>query len=237
MANTYFQFKQFTIEQNACANKVSTDACVFGAWMAKLINKGKVLDVGAGSGLLSLMIGQVHQEAILGIEIEKDCVCQAQENVQASSFQHVCIQQGDIRSYQSAEKFDWIISNPPFFNNSSKNEDERKNIARQTESLGPDDWPDILKNCAHQESLVALLLSNNDVLKAYEQVLSKADFKNQQSIRLLDTMHAPCKRVILFASKEKRQLNIPDQFIYKNRDASYSDEFVDVLNDYYLYLS
>ena len=236
MANTYFQFKQFKIEQKTCANKVSTDACVFGAWMAKLIQKGTVLDIGTGSGLLALMLGQEHKETILGVEIESTCAEQALENVKESSFEHVQIVQGDIRNWQSEQKFDWIISNPPFFNNSSKNEDEKKNMARQTESLGPGDWPSILKNCGHLQTTIALLLSNNDVLLAYEKSLSEAGYTYQQKILLLDTETADCKRVILFAKQETLHLNVPLNFVYKNEANGYSQEFVKLLKSFYLYL-
>jgi tRNA1Val (adenine37-N6)-methyltransferase len=236
MANTYFQFKQFKIEQKHCANKVSTDACVFGAWMARLIKSGIVLDVGAGSGLLSLMIGQQHKAAILGIELEEDCVRQAEDNISASPFGHIQIRQADIRTWQSTEKFDWLISNPPFFNNSSKNEDVKKNLARQTESLGPKDWATILSNCGYEETKVALLLSNNDVLASYEENLKNSGFGNQKKILLLDTETAECKRVILFAKKEAFQLATPSSFIYKNQDGSYANEFIELMKDYYLYL-
>jgi tRNA1Val (adenine37-N6)-methyltransferase len=236
MANTYFKFKQFTIEQKACANKVSTDACVFGAWMARIIADGKVLDVGTGSALISLMLGQVYKEPIIGLELDETCTRQAIENVENSSFRNIQIEQGDIRTWRSETSFNWIISNPPFFNNTSKNEDAKKNLARQTETLGPGDWSPILNQLGQTSTTLALLLSNNDVLQAYEKSLSNAGYAFQQKMRLLDTKSADCKRIILFAKQEYFQIEAPATFFYKNDDGSYSFEFIDLLKAYYLYL-
>jgi tRNA1Val (adenine37-N6)-methyltransferase len=236
MANTYFQFKQFKIEQKACANKVSTDACVFGAWMSKLIQEGSVLDVGAGSGLLALMIGQEHKGTIRGIEIESACAEQAGENIRENGFEHIQIIEGDIRNWESEQKFDWIISNPPFFNNSSKNEDTKRNMARQTETLGPADWSDILNQLGHQDSTVALLLSNNDVLASYESNLKLAGYRFQQKLSLLDKQSSACKRVLLFAKQKAFKIEVPEIFIYKNDFETYSDEFIDLLSPFYIYL-
>ncbi|MCD8529282.1 MAG: methyltransferase domain-containing protein, partial [Chitinophagales bacterium] len=80
MANSYFDFKEFRIEQSHCANKVSTDACVFGAFVASQTIGKSILDVGTGSGLLALMLAQKSKAKITGIEIESSCTKQAKEN-------------------------------------------------------------------------------------------------------------------------------------------------------------
>ena len=236
MANTYFDFKQFRIEQSNCANKVSTDACVFGAWMAKLIPSGKVLDIGAGSGLLSLILAQGNAQKVIGIELDPNCAQQAAENVSLSKFSDkVDILTADARNWQGTANFDYIISNPPFFNNTFKNTDSRKTQARQTESLGPKDWVQILANNSKENTLVALLLSNNDVLEAYEDQFTDLGYIIQK-IELLDHSKATCKRVILFAGKRKMEKDLPATFTYKNQDGSYTDEMIALLKDYYLHL-
>lgn len=238
MANTYFKFKQFTIEQKACANKVSTDACVFGAFLAKHLPQSSVLDIGTGSALLSLMMGQGKATPIIGIEIESSCFKQAQENVKSSPFsEKIHLTNADVRNWKYDIAFDFIISNPPFFNNTSKNDDSAKNIARQTDSLSPKDWKTILENNATKSTQVILLLSNNDVLLDYENELNACGFNKQHKTLLFDKENVECKRVILHACQNKNPTpSLPKSFTYKDNNGEYTNEFIALLKDFYLYL-
>src|SRR6476661_11279441 len=99
MSNQYFQFKQFMVQQDRCAMKVSTDACIQGAWTPIADDVQHVLDIGAGTGLLSLMLaqrnGQLHIDAI---ELDEQAASQAQENVAASPWKHkINVWQGDVK--------------------------------------------------------------------------------------------------------------------------------------------
>ncbi len=137
MANNYFQFKQFKIIQEKSAMKVGTDGALLGAW-ANIFGIKNVLDVGAGTGLISLMIAQRSSAKILGIEIEKNAAVEANENVQRSPWKNrVAIENRSFQEFEmsSKGKFDLIISNPPFFTDSYKNKNTNLAIARHNDLL------------------------------------------------------------------------------------------------------
>src|ERR1700736_6230070 len=101
MSNSYFQFKQFVIQQDQCAMKVCTDACILGAWFAeKTPSYSLVLDIGSGTGLLMLMLAQKHKGEIHGIELEQSCFNQLRDNIQQSKWKDkLKVFPGDTRSF------------------------------------------------------------------------------------------------------------------------------------------
>ncbi len=102
MSNSYFQFKQFKVEQGRCAMKVTTDACILGAWVPLLPGIERILDIGAGTGLLALMLAQRTDAVIIdGIELDTDACIQARENMLASAWANrIHIMEGDVTAYR-----------------------------------------------------------------------------------------------------------------------------------------
>ncbi len=149
MSNDYFQFRQFTVRQNLCAMKVGTDGTLLGAWAAvpqeahaQLSLTGatlKILDIGTGTGLIAMMMAQRFPQArVTGIDIDPQAVRQARENVAASPFaERVLITEGDVRRMvsESANGFDAIVCNPPFFEASLESPDAQRTLARHAATL------------------------------------------------------------------------------------------------------
>ena len=137
MANNYFQFRQFTIRQERCAMKVGTDGTLLGAWASAPQGACRILDIGTGTGLISLMMAQRFPEAfVCGIDIDEDAVCQAQENVQASPYaDRVNIWQCDVSLLNDKDGYDVIVCNPPFFEDSLTCPDQQRTSARHTVTL------------------------------------------------------------------------------------------------------
>ncbi|MQN62069.1 methyltransferase [Prevotella copri] len=129
-----FRFKQFEIEQDRCAMKVGTDGVLLGAWAQ---GGRRILDIGSGTGLISLMMAQRFPEAeVVGIDMDADACGQARENVMASPFRdRVEIKCCRLQDFGGAGVFDAIVSNPPFFVDSLKNPDSKRTMARHTDSL------------------------------------------------------------------------------------------------------
>ena len=138
MANGYFQFKQFTIHQQYCAMKVGTDGTLLGAWALASESPCRILDIGTGTGLIALMMAQRYPQAkVTAIDIDDGAVRQAKENVSASPFaDRINVIKADVLTFEEEEKYDSIVCNPPFFEDSLTCPDPQRTEARHTVSLG-----------------------------------------------------------------------------------------------------
>lgn len=139
---TVFRFKRFAVTNRKSAMKVGTDAVLLGAWAFGDIpseSEGlRILDVGCGTGVLSLMLAQRFPNAkITGVEIEPEAAQEARKNVEASPWRdRVEICQADFLQYAcGAPKFDLIISNPPFFSNGELAPQLSRSMARHEGAL------------------------------------------------------------------------------------------------------
>ena len=160
MSNNYFQFKQFRVEQDKCAMKVSTDACIQGAWTPVSQYVKNILDIGAGTGLLSLMFAQkkeaVHIDAI---ELDELAADQAKENFENSPWKGtIRIVNADAREYASENKYELIISNPPFFSNSLLGDNAARNAARHGISFTYSDLANAIKTNLAENGCASVLL-------------------------------------------------------------------------------
>ena len=137
MDKNCFQFRKFLINQDRCAMKVGTDGTLLGAWADAPSGKCRILDIGTGTGLIALMMAQRFPESeVLGVDIDSDATIQAQENVAASPFcRRIKILQMDAIKIDDEEKFDAIVCNPPYFNNSLTCAKEQRSLARHTVGL------------------------------------------------------------------------------------------------------
>ena len=137
MSNDYFQFRQFIVHQQRCAMKVGTDGTLLGAWAAAPSVKCRILDIGTGTGLIAMMMAQrFPQSEVIGIDIDPEAVAQARENVRLSPFsERITIEHQDLMKLDDTERFDVIVSNPPYFVDSLECPDDQRTMARHTVSL------------------------------------------------------------------------------------------------------
>ncbi|HDR89872.1 MAG TPA: methyltransferase domain-containing protein [Bacteroidetes bacterium] len=145
MANQWFRFKQFTVWQDQAAMKVTTDGVLLGAWVRVDPTMTRVLDVGTGTGLLALMISQRCCVAVDAVEIDPLSAEQARENISRSPWpERIRIVEGSFQEYVSftENRYDLVVSNPPYFSGCLKSSSPAKARARHTDNLSPEDLLD-----------------------------------------------------------------------------------------------
>jgi len=241
MANPYFRFKQFTIHQDRCAMKVTTDGCFFGAWSAtqmenEKFNMENAMDIGTGTGLVSLMIAQKNVVHIDAVEIEKEASIQAKENIEASPWKdRIHVFNEDILAFQPGKKYDVIISNPPFYENELTSAIQKKNLAHHSEQLTISQVLQSIKPHLKDGGLFFLLCPfkrNSEV----EQLIQYNQLYITDSVVLSQsTSHSPF-RVIVKGSNKQSSTNKSVSISIWDERQHYTQPFIDLLKDYYLYL-
>jgi tRNA1Val (adenine37-N6)-methyltransferase len=247
MPNNYFQFKQFTVHQEHCAMKVTTDACLFGAWAANAINNEQLiinnsLDIGTGTGLLSLMLAQKSTAQIHAVEIDGAAANQARGNFTESPWkERLHIHPTSIQQFSNPpinqltnkpiNVFDFIITNPPFFDNDLKSEDAKRNLALHSSLLSLEELLQSIKNNLSAEGSFAILLPYHRT--DYFINLAK-DFFLQQKTLVKQTEKHPYFRSMLLFSSKATETNESTIIIKENNQ--YTAAFISLLKDYYLHL-
>ena len=216
--------------------KVTTDACLFGAWVASHLPDCKqILDIGGGTGLLSLMLAQKNNAVITSIEIEVDCFRQLQENIQQSIFSdRIKAVHGNILEYNTDLKFDAIVTNPPFHEQQLKSDNKSINQARHEDSLL---LPDLFKKAAelikeNGSFFVLLPFYRND-----ESMLlaNKFGFYPKQITKVHQSQNHNAFRIMYWFERKHGNPN-DDELVITNSNGSYTESFTALLKEYYLYL-
>jgi tRNA1Val (adenine37-N6)-methyltransferase len=243
MANSYFQFKHFTIHQDRCAMKVTTDGCLFGAWVTGRVRSsesgvGSVLDIGTGTGLLSLMIAQKCNADITAIEVDEDAFDQASENFSASKWKdRLKIIHSDTREYEFDRQYDFIVSNPPFYENELKGGSIKKNIAHHNEGLLLPELLAIIKRYLKPGGTFFLLLPfkrNEEIRKLF----TENDLTIGQLVFVKQSTKHNFFRIILegkIKTESTTEIKI-DEISIKDEQDQYTPAFINLLKEYYLHL-
>jgi tRNA1Val (adenine37-N6)-methyltransferase len=237
MANSYFQFKQFRIEQAQCAMKVCTDACILGAWFAaKLGNHSYVLDVGSGTGLLMMMLAQQSESEIHGIEINLDCFKQLKENISQNEWkQRLQVFPGDVRQCAFPVKYDFIISNPPFFENDLPSASAANQVARHSNQLTLSDLVEVFDNNLQPSGSVGVLLPYHR-WEYFDALARQHHFYCTEKLFVRQSpWHDPFRAILHYSRHEEHY--VPSyELIIQDKNAGYTAEFTELMKPYYLYL-
>ena len=227
-----FHFREFTVHQNHAVLKVGTDAMILGA-LAKAESPYLILDIGTGTGVLALMMAQKFADAqITAIDLDAEALIDCQRNFEESPWSERmhCFHQ-DVLLFPTDQKFDLIICNPPFYEQSSKSESQRMNAAKHTS----------------EDFLVALfakskeLLSPNGVFwivlpsknfKYWKDVAERLNLFIQDEIIIQSKAQIPKRCVGSFKHLEN-SIKATTNFVIRNLDNSYTKEYIKLTKNFH----
>lgn len=234
MANSFFQFKQFTIWQDKCAMKVGTDGVLLGAWTQ--VGEAKtVLDIGTGTGLIALMLAQRCDARILALEIDKDAAIQANENVAKSLWkERIKITCEDFLSHQSRYKYDVIVSNPPYFSNSLKSPDSQRNLARHTNGLTLKELIGKSAELLNTNGHISLIIPA-DCEDEVKEIVNTNHLQISKILEVCTRSDLPPKR-LLIEIKFTSPKCIREKIILELERHVYSNDYICLTKEYYLNL-
>jgi tRNA1Val (adenine37-N6)-methyltransferase len=175
-----FRFKQFEVFQSRSAMRVGTDGVLLGAW-ANVDGAKHILDVGSGTGVIALICAQRSQDALVeAIEIDEGSAEDARYNFSLAPWQgRLKLHQGDFLKIASKEKFDLIISNPPYFSQSLRAADPSRNAARHDDSLPAEQFMAKAKGLLAPELQLCSLLEQIKTCKDVVKFLKTASYSTQ----------------------------------------------------------
>ena len=236
MSNNYFAFKQFTVWQSDCALKVCTDACLFGAWVAHQLTSNpptSILDIGTGTGVLSLQLAQKLPSAFIdAVELDPAAAAQAAQNVVASNF-NIQVHNTDIKNYDG-KKYQHIISNPPFFENDLKSEHALKNQAMHSTTLTLQTLFTCVDNVLEPAGSFSVLLPFERANEVETLAKAHSFTVAHKAVVQQTPNHAPFRVMYIFG--ESRILETTETSIVIKENDQYTPAFSFYLKDYYLYL-
>jgi tRNA1Val (adenine37-N6)-methyltransferase len=236
MGDDVFNFQQFSVRQDRCAMKVCTDATLFAAWTAEQLKQHSVkhvLDIGAGTGLLSLVLAQALQETdITAIELDDGAALQASENFDTSPWsRRLQVIKADARSLPNMHLYDHIISNPPFFSSSLRSPDDAANLARHSTGLTFEELLQVMQNARDAKGSVSILLPS-DRLKTWLATAgsSLGNLHRLTMVRQTER-HSSFRAMLFYDNRDEHTLE--DEIVIK-QNGSYSVEMKRLLGDFYL---
>ena len=240
MANDYFQFKQFLIKQDKCAMKVCTDACLLGAFAANRLplTVHRLLDIGTGTGLLSLMLAQRNLNAVIdAVEIDEAAAEQAKENFNNSPWkERLNVHNEPIQKFAKSinKKYDVIICNPPFYENDLKSENKQRNLALHSDALSLEELISIVGFLLEKNGSFFCLLPFHRT-KYFEELLVNKKLCVKEKVFIKQTLKHNYFRTIFWIDRFPSELT-QSEIVIMNNENEYSKRFKELLREYYLRL-
>ena len=227
-----FRFKQFTVEQEDVAMKVGTDGVLLGAW-ADCEEAKRILDIGTGTGVIALQMAQRNSEAqIQTVEIDEAAAKRARSNFDNSPWaERLEVEQTAVQAFNPAEKFDLIISNPPYFVDSLLPPDAKRSTARHTHDLTFEELDVAVARLLANDGKFALILP----VAEFEKYLTLTQLHLARRCDVCPIEGGAVKRVMgEFAKQKPTEIKRENISIEKGRRGDYCDSYRALTKDFYL---
>ncbi|SDW49352.1 tRNA1Val (adenine37-N6)-methyltransferase [Lutibacter oricola] len=232
-----FQFKQFSVQQDKTAMKVGTDGVLLGAWATIEDSVNSILDIGSGTGVISLMMAQrSFAETIDAVELNDEAYIQTVENFEQSDWgdrlfcYHASFQQ--FVDEMEGEEYDLIISNPPFYTSTYKELDSDRAMARHSESLNYKELFGGVVNLLSKNGTFCVVFPNSEesnIIKLAEQI----GLYPAKITRVKGTPTSEIKRSLIQFSFNKVEIKLNELIIEIDRHV-YTKDYINLVEDFYL---
>lgn len=236
MPNTSFAFKQFVIKQDKCAMKVGTDAVLLGSWVMPNGSKS-ILDIGTGTGIIALMLAQKTTSKIDAIDIDEQAFIQAKQNVLESKFlNQIVVIHTTFQDYVKTanKRYDLIITNPPYFEQSLKSSDEQRSQARHADVLPFEELLDGVLQLLNEKGKFCLILPTLEAIK-FRALAEKKGLNLSKLLRVKSRVDKNVEKRHLMQFEIK-----PSEFsektiaIEEEVRHQYTKDYVQLTKDYYI---
>lgn len=233
-----FTFKQFFVAHDRCAMKVGTDGVLLGAW-APVAGVKRILDIGTGSGLLALMLAQrTHGHAFIdAVEIDNAAAIQARENAAASPWaDKITVHQSDIKQWhlQHTERYELIVSNPPYFDKGVSCATPEREHARYTTQLDHSSLLQCAADRITEQGFFCVVLPES-IGQAFVLQAEQQGWHCRFRANITEHEGKPPHRVLLGLSPSAGEF-FAEQIVIRGPDQRYSEAYTGLTQDFYLFM-
>ncbi len=212
--------------------KISIDSVIIGSW-AKTDNAKNILDIGTGTGILALMMAQKSEATIDAVEIDTVAYNEALENFTNSPFsKQIKCYNTDIKTFAPSNKYDLIISNPPYFDENVHSDNKQRDMARNTKSLSHDALFENIVRLLDDDGTFYLILpfSKDKIIK---EIAAKSGLFCEKQLIISGKASKQVNRIVYQFSRKNSDTVTEQLFVY-NEDGKYSEQFKWLTENYYL---
>jgi tRNA1Val (adenine37-N6)-methyltransferase len=232
-----FTFKKFSIEQNRCAMKIGTDGVLLGAWAPLEQNPFGILDIGTGTGIIALMLAQRSTaQQIDALEIDENAYEQATDNFENSPWNDrlFCFHAGlDEFMEEPEDEYDLIVSNPPFYAEDYKTNNEQRDLARFQDALPFEDLIEAADLLLSENGILAVIIPFKEE-ERFMAIAKEFELYPIKITRVKGTPTTEIKRSLLAFKRYELPALDSDELIIETARHQYTPEYIELTKEFYL---